>query len=1123
MAMGKSGMGLLAVICSIIAILIVFSAAGHSKAAYDNDNEKITDSLLSEMNMAGSGERLPVIITLKKGKDGRKVEARAGIRDNVKHRYKSFPGLSANVTRDELAGLAQDPDVEGIEPVRLLKASAIPDIEPNIGVIRANDTWQIMLGQQNITGKGTSVCVIDTGVDYTHPDLGGCTTAQFKSGNCSKVIAGHDYVNNDTDPMDDNGHGTHVAGIVAANGQFAGGSSGGLIGVAPDAKIVAMKVLDYDGFGFSDDLDAAIEWCVSNASKFNITAISMSLGATSCSIPKSCYSSYCDYEALSTSAAINSAVAADIYVVISTGNAGKNNSVSYPACIRNAIRVGATNNNDAFVGFTNRGPGFPDMLLAPGSGVNSTYPSGGYATMGGTSMATPHVSGAIALFSQFYTSAYGFAVQPSYLWFILNSTGKPIQDDITATGLMFSRVDAFGALDGLIAPRWSNGSSSAVTSYSPFLVSSFNITWEDDRLAYALIEGNWSNQSRNYTMLTSDSGETRTYQYNVTLPAGSFYWRSWAMDTSGNWNRSDAWNFSVARANTTITLLLNGAPGNTSVDQDNIVNITVMVNSIGSLALIVNGSASNHSINNSDTGVESLTAFPEPGMFGVAASFSENQNYTSASAASWIEVNDTLPPAIANASVMPYLVRDGDNITISAHASDYSIGSVWYEIKDSNSTNVTNSSGPVALGMMQNANGTLFKAMHTIMLPEGNYAVSVHANDTRGHQANATAGVFMVAPYINFSIRFFGHDGNSSNITRFSILYNGSDIVRNQSSMSDGFDGILLAGLWDILLETEAFNASLMEVNISQDGGWVIDADWDMNESGMGLPSGARSFYNIIAVDTNITFGRANISMGFNASGSANRSHLSVFVCHDWNMSGRDCYGVWENASTNATFDLARNVTSVGAAGLSAFAVAQDKYCGDGICDSSGADTYSESCSTCSADCGSCPKPPSEDGGGRSSGGSGSYSPPISGLDAAEGGNASETGAGYNLTVTEFDCISGERQCSGDHTMECVENVWALSNECQYGCEGGECMQPDGQGLTCVPDEARCEGDTAQICDPAGSGWIDLSSCAFGCSEGECLGLVGMITGRAVEIMPILPALVIVLGAAYLVIVRRKR
>ncbi len=315
----------------------------------------------------------------------------------------------------------------------------------SVPLIKANSVWKIRVDNNNITGKNISVCIVDTGVNYTQPDLGGC----FGTG--CKVIGGYDFVNSDSDPMDDNGHGTHVAGIIAANGT--------LKGVAPDANIVAVKVLDSQGYGYASDVLSGIEWCVNNSDKYNIKVISLSLGTN-------VYTSYCDADELLFSEAINSAVSKGIAVVAATGNEGNYSGVASPSCVYNATRVAATYKRnyatslqwcldvfcsrtctdsnpkiDNITCFSNRGAGFNDILLAPGVDVNSTYIYG-YSEETGTSMAAPHVSGAIALIKQIAPQ-----LSPKEIEKLLNETGKVVFDP--TTGRNYTRIDVYAAISKL--------------------------------------------------------------------------------------------------------------------------------------------------------------------------------------------------------------------------------------------------------------------------------------------------------------------------------------------------------------------------------------------------------------------------------------------------------------------------------------------------------------------------------------------------------------------------------------------------------------------------------------------------------------------------------------------------
>ncbi len=301
-------------------------------------------------------------------------------------------------------------------PVKAYLVDSVPQIE-------ADKVWKLHGYGHNITGFNISVCVLDTGVDYTHPDLGGC----FGNGTnySCKVVAGYDFVNGDSDPMDDEGHGTHVAGIIAANGT--------LKGVAPDAKIVAVKVLDNTGSGFISDIIDGINWCVENAEKYNIKVISMSLGSYSTN------STYCDSYYPPLTEAIDNAVGKNISVVIATGNSYSYDGVSFPACVYNATRVTSVDKTDYFASYANRGGVFDIILAAPGNNINSTYIGGTYRVESGTSMATPHVSGTIALIRQVEKN-----LTPKEIERILNNTGIPLYD--SQSNRTYSRIDAYSAI-----------------------------------------------------------------------------------------------------------------------------------------------------------------------------------------------------------------------------------------------------------------------------------------------------------------------------------------------------------------------------------------------------------------------------------------------------------------------------------------------------------------------------------------------------------------------------------------------------------------------------------------------------------------------------------------------------
>ncbi len=221
--------------------------------------------------------------------------------------------------------------------------------------IRAPQAWDIENGSFNIR-----IAVIDSGVDYQHPDLAG------------KLLPGFDFVNVDVDAQDDNGHGTAVAGVAAA----ATNNGLGMAGVAWQVKVVPVKVLRGNGTGTYADVAAGIVW----ASYQGVQVINLSLGGSSPSF--------------TLEEAVNLAASRGILLVAASGNNGSE-GVLYPARYPQVIAVAATDSNNEWATFSTYGPDVD--VAAPGASVHSTALGGGYAPRSGTSLAAPHVSGLAAL------------------------------------------------------------------------------------------------------------------------------------------------------------------------------------------------------------------------------------------------------------------------------------------------------------------------------------------------------------------------------------------------------------------------------------------------------------------------------------------------------------------------------------------------------------------------------------------------------------------------------------------------------------------------------------------------------------------------------------------------------
>lgn len=300
--------------------------------------------------------------------------ARSGAR--AKGRIPQLRAIVVQVAPGDVASarakLLRRPDVAYVEVDGVARASDLGDAAAS-GVVakwRPNDTF---LGQQWALatlgaerawefsrGTGVTIAVVDTGVDYLHPDLKG------------RVDIGRDFVDNDEDPMDVQGHGTHVAGIAAA-----GADDGfGVAGIAPGARILAVRVLDADGAGNYSQVAKGIVYAVQRGAK----VINLSLGG--------------DEQSELLRDAIDYASARGAIVTCATGNEGRS-AIGYPARYDSCVAVGATDSSDVRAAFSNAGEGID--LVAPGAQILSTTMGGLHESWDGTSMATPYVSGAAAL------------------------------------------------------------------------------------------------------------------------------------------------------------------------------------------------------------------------------------------------------------------------------------------------------------------------------------------------------------------------------------------------------------------------------------------------------------------------------------------------------------------------------------------------------------------------------------------------------------------------------------------------------------------------------------------------------------------------------------------------------
>jgi len=297
-----------------------------------------------------------------------------------------------------LALLRADSRVRYAELDGIVHALRVPNDEYlptqwSVKKTRAEQAWDLSVGSPQVV-----VAVLDTGVDPEQPDLRG------------KLVAGYDYVNNDQDPSDDNGHGTAVAGIVAANSD----NHIGVAGYCWACRVMPVKVLGSDGTGFASDLAQGIIWATDHGAR----VLNLSLGGP--------------LEDPTLTAAAQYAWLHGVLVVAAAGNEG-GLTLDYPAALPNVLSVGASDGNDRLYAFSNQ-----DALVAAPGENSTTARGGGYVSFLGTSSAAPVVSGIAGL-------AFSLAPQatPAEVERALESTAVPIP------GVATGRVDAYAAVHAL--------------------------------------------------------------------------------------------------------------------------------------------------------------------------------------------------------------------------------------------------------------------------------------------------------------------------------------------------------------------------------------------------------------------------------------------------------------------------------------------------------------------------------------------------------------------------------------------------------------------------------------------------------------------------------------------------
>jgi subtilisin family serine protease len=296
--------------------------------------------------------------------------------EKVDYEFQTVPAISVTVTEDEIQKLESNPNIDYIEenisfsitetePVKVLQSvsSASTDgIQWNILETNAQASWN-----EGYTGAGVNVAVLDTGI-ASHDEL--------------TIAGGVSTVDYTPSWQDDNGHGTHVSGIIAAQPNIANVNGLDITGVAPDVNLFAVKVLDNTGAGNLQDILEGLDWSITNG----MDIVNLSIGTA-------------EYSQLFEQM-INKAYNSGIIIVAASGNDGLQNSVNYPAKFTNTIGVSSVNQSLNISNFSSTGNEVE--FSAPGENIISTYKNGDYTIESGTSQATPHVTGMLALLKEKY-------------------------------------------------------------------------------------------------------------------------------------------------------------------------------------------------------------------------------------------------------------------------------------------------------------------------------------------------------------------------------------------------------------------------------------------------------------------------------------------------------------------------------------------------------------------------------------------------------------------------------------------------------------------------------------------------------------------------------------------------
>jgi subtilisin family serine protease len=640
--------------------------------------EKVDDLVIEELEQS---ETVSIVVVLEENaellQDSEEViitddawhttDAEIDIVDiEITHTYDAaLNGFAAEVTEEGLAELEASDHVERVYYDQVYSL-ALDYSVPQVNVTNAHN---VQINDISLTGQGQTICVIDTGINYNHADLGGCFGDNNASSEC-KVIGGEDLYNGDLDPMDDHGHGTHVAGIAAADGV--------LTGVAPGANLIAMKVFGSDQSTTASKIIAGIDWCVSNSSKYNISVITMSLSLTNGLGSEIIFSSESECDSYDSDGGVvvaaNDAAAQGLLVTSAAGNDGSTDGIALPACGSNITSVGGVDDSNKI--YFNRAA-ILDML-APGVYINSTDEFGSaYVELSGTSMSTPHAAGAGAILQQYAQDFEDRTLTPVQIEQALVDYGTLI-NDTNATELNYPLLNVYSALLSLdsVGPEITsdapNGSTISINDTIQISVSdlhSVSDVWYMKEVElyepYSdgtdwFIDANWSTGEHQITVYANDSNSQVSYIDLVLTISSAPTIDSWSWsNSSGEFNESDI----VINESDTLSAIVDAS----DVDGDTLTYIWFLRD-----VEINNSQNMSYDVALNDSGNTTLHVFVSDGANNVSENWS-------------ILIVDPFPPSIATIpnqnhnesawelDVLSYITNpDGDHLIYSV-SSGFSI------------------------------------------------------------------------------------------------------------------------------------------------------------------------------------------------------------------------------------------------------------------------------------------------------------------------------------------------------------------------------------------------------------------------------------------------------------------